>query len=347
MFKVGVPMNQRIQKVARVGVVLAILLATCAIGASFSSAAPDPCQDVWQGATPSDPLGKVPSVTSAHPGDSVTYTFNWHSTGAANALLEDCYRVDDGSVSSLNAIVSGFYHSVSIPNVGDNGSAQSYEYTIQIPNDASLIGHSIVNRAKMPQGSTESRTDFVSVAITEAPCTENCGEVDGTTDGTTDGSVDGSTDGTTDGNVDGSTDGTTDGSVDGSTDGTTDGNVDGSTDGTTDGSVDGSTDGTTDGSVDGSTDGTTDGTVSDGSTDGSTVGNEVLGNVFERKPLATTGSETTVLAVIGFAMLMAGAAMRFGRFGAREVYATSADSSPADLLAKALRARDRDTTCGK
>ena len=288
MFKVGVPQKERIHKLARVGVVLAVLLATCAIGISFSSAAPDACQDVWQGATPSDPLGKVADPTSVHPGDSVTYTFQWHSTGAANALLEDCYRVDDGSDPDLNDLVSGFYHNVSVANVGDNGSLQTYQYTITIPDDNSLIGHSVVNRAKMPQGSTESRTDFVSVAITEAPCTEDCG-----------------------------------------------------------GGTTGDTSGTT-GDTSGTTGGTTGGTAAGGTTGGNSVPDEVLGNVIKRKPLAQTGSETTVLAIIGFAMLMAGAAMRFGRFGT-ELYATSASDSmtPADMLANALRARSRDWTCRK
>jgi hypothetical protein len=334
MNTVGVVRNTNLRRLARIGVLVVVLVASCGLGMTLSVAAPDPCQDVWQGATPSDPLGKVPSVTEAHPGDQVTYTFNWHSTGAANAILEDCYRVDEGLNGSLNDLVSDFYHSVSVPNVGDNGSAQQYQYTITIPNDPSLIGHSVVNRAKMPQGSTESRTDFVSVAITEAPCTSDCGGGDGQTDGTVDGNTD---DGTVDGNTD-------DGTVDGNTD---DGSVDGNTDdGTVDGNTDdGSVDGSTDGSVDGSTDGSTDGSV-DGSTDGSTDGSEVLGNVTTRKPLATTGSETTALAWIGTAMLMVGVGLRFGRFG-QEAFAADEAPSAHDLIAKALQARSRNTTCSK
>ena len=332
---VGVQKNFT-RKLARVGVVLVILVATCGISIGFSAAAKDPCGDVWQGATPNDPLGKVADKTEAHPGDQITYTFSWHSTGDAQASIEDCYRVDTGSDSTLNGLVDTLYKAADIDNQGDNGSAQTWSYTITVPNDPSLIGHSIVNRAKMTHGSVESRTDLVSVAIT---CAENC---DG---GSTDGAVDGTTDGTTDGQVDGTTDGTTDGSVDGTTDGTTDGQVDGTTDGTTDGSVDGTTDGTTDGNVDGTTDGSTDGGTSTGS--GSHVGDKVLGRTIHKKPLATTGSETTALALIGFAMLMLGVALRFGRFG-HEAYAVEmGEASPQDLLAKALRARARDWTCRK
>src|SRR2546430_2641566 len=87
----GVLKGMKARKLVRIGVVLAILLSSSAVGLSLSSAAPDPCQDVWKGATPGDPLGKVADPTSAHPGDSVTYTFTWHSTGAANAGIEDCY----------------------------------------------------------------------------------------------------------------------------------------------------------------------------------------------------------------------------------------------------------------
>jgi len=319
------------RKLARIGVVLVILVATCGISVGISAAAKDPCGDVWAGATPNDPLGKAADKTEAHPGDTITYTFTWHSTGDAQASIEDCYRVDTGSDSSLNGLVDGLYKSVDIDNQGDNGSPQTWSYEITVPNDPSLIGHSIVNRAKMTHGSVESRTDLVSVAIT---CAENC---DG---GSTDGAVDGTTDGSTDGAVDGTTDGTTDGNVDGTTDGTTDGNVDGTTDGTTDGQVDGTTDGTTDGSTDGNVDGGT-------STGGSSTGNEVLGRQIHRKPLATTGSQTTAMALIGFAMLMIGVALRFGRFG-HEAYAVAADeASTQDLLAKALGARARNRTCRK
>jgi len=325
------------RKLARIGVVLVILVATCGISIGMSAAAKDPCSDVWQGATPNEPLGKVADKSEAHPGDTVTYTFSWHSTGDAQASIEDCYRVDDGSDSSLNGIVDGFYKSADIDNQGDNGSAQTWSYTITIPNDPSLIGHSIVNRAKMTHGSVESRTDLVSVAIT---CAENCGggSTDGAVDGTTDGTTDGQVDGTTDGTVDGTTDGTTDGTVDGTTDGTTDGQVDGTTDGTTDGNVDGTTDGTTDGQVDGTT---------DGSTDGSNVGDQVLGRTIHRKPLATTGSATTALAWLGMAMLMIGVTLRFGRFG-HEAYAlATGEASTEDKLKMAIRARSRNRTCEK
>jgi hypothetical protein len=103
-----------------------------------------------------------------------------------------------------------------------------------------------------------------------------------------------------------------------------------------------------DDSVDDGSDVQSDDSVADD--DGSTPsddGGEVLGNTITKKPLATTGSETTVLALIGFAMLMVGATLRFGRFG-RQAYATaSSTETPAELLAKAFEARSRHWTCRK
>ena len=312
MFEVGVLQEKKTRKLARISVVLAVLVATCGIGIGLSAAAPDPCQDVWQGLTPKNPLTKTANPTSVHPGDTVTYTFGWTSTGDVAAALEDCYRVDDGSNDTLNALVTGFYHSVDVPNVGASGTAQTYAYTITIPNDSSLVGHSIVNRAKMTHGSVESRTGLVEVPIT---CAENCGG-----GGTTTGSSTGDTSGT-------STGGTSTGDTSGT-----------STGGTSTGGTSGTSTGET---STGGTSGTTTGTST-----GSTVKNEVLGRTIARKPLATTGSETTALAWIGSLMLMVGLALRFGKFGPREIYAAASDSpTTADLLLKAIRSRSRDWTC--
>ncbi|MFY9587258.1 MAG: hypothetical protein WAT66_07380 [Actinomycetota bacterium] len=52
--------------------------------------------------------------------------------------------------------------------------------------------------------------------------------------------------------------------------------------------------------------------------DNKQLGDEVLGRTVTRKPLATTGSTTTVLAVFGFALLMIGSFLRFGRFGTQK-----------------------------
>ncbi len=175
MFEVGAVRQGKARKLARISVTLGVILIFSSFGMVLTSAAPpDPCQDVWEGVTQSEPLVKIADPATAFPGDEVTYTFQWHSTGAPEASLEDCYRVDDGSNSSLNDLVSGFYHNVDIVNQGDNGDLQTYEYTITIPDDDSLIGHKVVNRAKMTKGSVESRTALVEVTIAD-PCTENCG----------------------------------------------------------------------------------------------------------------------------------------------------------------------------
>ena len=210
-------------RMARLSVVLGVVFAMSGFGMALSAAAPagTACNGVFSGATPRDPIMKTADVSEAFPGGSVTYTIEWTSTGADTADVTDCFRVDDGSDDDLNAIVEPLSYADERPNVGGADQAQSWSVTVEIPNDDSLIGHSVVNRVKITHGSVESRSDLVSVAIVEPPCTEDCGGEDGNTD---DGSTD---DGSTD---DGSTD---DGSTD---DGSTDGQVGGNTD---DGSTDG------------------------------------------------------------------------------------------------------------
>ena len=309
------------QRLARVSVVLGVLFALSAFGVALSSAAPPAvqCNGVFDGATPNDPILKTASVSEAYPGGSVTYTIQWTATGADTADVTDCFRVDDGSDDDLNAIVEGLSYADDRPNDGGAGVLQTWEVTVEIPNDDDLIGHSVVNRVKITNGSVESRSDYIEVAIVEPPCTENCGGEDGSTD---DGSTD---DGSTD---DGSTD---DGSTD---DGSTD---DGSTD---DGSTD---DGSTD---DGSTD---DGSTDDGSTDGTPTddgssdddGTVVQGTkTVKKKPqvLAQTGPETTVLSIIGSLLLMAGIAMRYGF---RPAFAGNTQA----MVAEAIRRRNRSWTC--
>src|SRR5437867_3052647 len=107
MIKVGAVLQERTRKLARVGVVLAVLVATCGIGIGLSAAAPklDPkCNGVFNGNTPTDPIEKSADKTQASPGDSVTYTIHWTSTGNDTANVTDCFRVDDGSDNALNAL---------------------------------------------------------------------------------------------------------------------------------------------------------------------------------------------------------------------------------------------------
>jgi hypothetical protein len=312
MIQAGVVLQERMRKLARVGVVLAVLVATCGIGIGLSAAAPkvDPkCNGVFNGQTPNDPIVKTANKAQASPGDSVTYTISWTSTGNDSANVTDCFRVDDGSENALNALVEpgNYAQDVSQPEAD---TPMTLVVTVQIPNDASLIGHTVYDRAKITHGSQESRSDLIGVEIV---CTENCGS-ETTTGGTTTGSSTGDTTGGT----------TTGGSTGDTTGGTTTG-------------------GTTSG---------TSGTVTTGSsTGGTTSGNEVLGRVIHRKvakkALATTGSETTALAWLGLAMLMVGMALRFGRFGIREAYAVaSGRPSKDDMITKAIRTRSRDWTCG-
>jgi hypothetical protein len=132
------------------------------------------CDSVFEGQTPADPILKTADRTQAYAGQVVTYTLTFKSTGTSDNVTADCYRVDDGSNDTLNALVTGFNAEQTNPNVGDMGSVQTVTYTIKIPDDPSLVGHSIVDRAKATSGSVESRSDLVSVDIVAPPCTENC-----------------------------------------------------------------------------------------------------------------------------------------------------------------------------
>jgi hypothetical protein len=125
------------------------------------------CDSVFQGATPQDPITKTANVTTAHPGDSVTFTFTWNKTGTATAELADCFRVDDGSDPSLNALVSSLNWTTTHDNSGPDPQVETQ--TVVIPNDAALIGHTVQDRAKATFGSVESRSDIISVTITAAP----------------------------------------------------------------------------------------------------------------------------------------------------------------------------------
>ena len=300
---------------ARLSVVLGVVLAMSGFGMALSSAAPPAvqCNGVFEGATPNDPILKTADVSEAYPGGSVTYTIQWTSTGANTADVTDCFRVDAGDDDELNAIVEPLNYTDDRPNVGGADQLQTWEVTVEIPDNDDLIGHSVVNRVKITNGSVESRSDLISVDIVEPPCSENCGGDGSTDDGSTD---DGSTD-------DGSTD---DGSTD---DGSTD---DGSTD-------DGSTD---DGSTDDGTptdDGSTDGTpTDDGSSDDDGTVVQGTKNVKKKQVLAQTGPETTLLSIIGSLFLMLGLAMRYG-------YRPALASSTQAMVSEAIRRRNRNWTC--
>lgn len=127
------------------------------------------CDSVFEGQTPADPIIKTADRTQAYAGQVVTYTLTFKSTGTSDNVTADCYRVDDGSNDTLNALVTGFNSEQTNPNLGDMGSVQTVTYTITIPDDPSLVGHSIVDRAKATSGSVESRSDLVSVDIVQAP----------------------------------------------------------------------------------------------------------------------------------------------------------------------------------
>jgi len=148
--------------------VLVLMTGVLVVGHSVAFGAVN-CDSVFQGATPQDPIKKTASVATAHPGDTVTFTFAWNSTGTATAELADCFRVDDGSDSALNALVTPLNWTKTHDNVGADGSPQTETQTITIPDDPALIGHTVADRAKATFGSVESRSDIIEVAITAAP----------------------------------------------------------------------------------------------------------------------------------------------------------------------------------
>jgi hypothetical protein len=136
------------------------------------------CNGVFKGRTPNNPITKTANMSQAYAGQFVTFTVSFKSTGPSKNVVTDCYRVDGGLNSTLNALVTGFNKTTTTDNVGPKGTLQQVTFTIQIPSDPSLVGHSIVDRAKATKGSVESRSDLVSVSIVAppgAPCTSNCG----------------------------------------------------------------------------------------------------------------------------------------------------------------------------
>jgi len=145
-----------------------ILIAT---GVAFAAVN---CDSVFEGATPADPIVKTADKTQAYAGQTVTFTLTFTATGTADNVTADCYRVGDGSDDTLNALVTGFNAEQTNPNVGGKDAVQHVTYTITVPDDASLIGKKIVDRAKATSGSVESRSDLVEVLVLPAPCTENC-----------------------------------------------------------------------------------------------------------------------------------------------------------------------------
>ena len=177
---------------------------------------------------------------------------------------------------------------------------------------------------------------------------DHCLGEEPTTGGTT-GSTSGTSTGDSSGTTTGDTSGTTTGDTSGTTTGDTSGTTTGDTSGTTTGDTSGTTTGDTSGTTTGDTSGSSTGDTSTGAENGTTTGtpvvesdNEVLGRVIDRKQLATTGNETTVLAIFGFALLMLGSALRFGRFGTQVAVATAAD----ELVSRSLMLIERQTRTG-
>jgi hypothetical protein len=165
--------NRARRAIARVAAIAMLLGGTTLVASSVAFAAAANCNGVFEGQTP-DPIQKVADVTEAHPGDTVTFTISWHSTGVSTADVTDCFRVGEGSNATLNGLVTGFNVENDVTNQGDDGTLQTLTSTIVVPNDPSLVGHSIVDRAKITHGSVESRSGLVSVEITPAPCETDC-----------------------------------------------------------------------------------------------------------------------------------------------------------------------------
>ena len=155
-------------------VVLGLLAAGVTLGIHGAALAAVNCDSVFEGQTPADPIVKTADQTQAYAGQQVTFTLTFKSTGTADNVTADCYRVDDGSNAALNALVTGFNDEKTTANQGAMGTEQHVTYTITIPDDASLVGHHIVDRAKATSGSVESRSDLVSVLVVPAPCETNC-----------------------------------------------------------------------------------------------------------------------------------------------------------------------------
>jgi hypothetical protein len=143
------------------------------------------CNGVFNGKTP-NVISKTADKTEAYAGQTVTFTISFNATGAGSNVVTDCYRVDSGSNSSLNALVTGFNATQTSAN-GAKGTLQHVTFQIVVP--SGLVGHSIVDRAKATKGSKESRSQLVSVSVVAPPssgctgsscggntgCTTNCG----------------------------------------------------------------------------------------------------------------------------------------------------------------------------
>src|SRR5207302_9939804 len=156
--------NRARRAIARVAAVALLVSGSALMASSVAFAASADCNGVFPGGTP-DPIQKLVSPTTAHQGDTVTVTIKWHSTGVSTADVTDCFRVDDGSNSTLNAIVTPLNVENDVTNQGNQGDEQTLVATFVVPSDPSLVGHSIVDRAKITHGSVESKSDLLSVAI--------------------------------------------------------------------------------------------------------------------------------------------------------------------------------------
>jgi hypothetical protein len=165
--------NRARRGIARVAAIALFLSGSALVASSVAFAASADCNGVFPGGTP-DPIQKSTDVTQAHLGDTVTVTIKWHSTGVSTADVTDCFRVGDGSDSALNALVTGLNVENDVTNQGNQGDLQTLVSTFVVPNDPSLVGHSIVDRAKITHGSVESKSDLISVAIVPAPCETDC-----------------------------------------------------------------------------------------------------------------------------------------------------------------------------
>jgi hypothetical protein len=133
------------------------------------------CNGVFKGKTPNNPITKVADKSQAYAGQTVTFTVTFKSTGPSSNVVTDCYRVDSGANSTLNALVTGFNAAKTTANTGPKGTVQNVTFSIVVP--SGLVGHSIVDRAKATKGSVESRSDLVSVSIVAPPssgCTGTC-----------------------------------------------------------------------------------------------------------------------------------------------------------------------------
>jgi hypothetical protein len=163
--------NRARRVIARVAAVALLVSGSALVVTSAAHAAVN-CDSVFEGQTPADPIIKTADKRQAYAGQTVTYTLTFKSTGTSDNVTADCYRVDDGSNDTLNALVTGFNDEKTTANDGPNGTVQHVTYTITIPDG--LAGHAIVDRAKATSGSVESRSDLVTLNIVEPPCTENC-----------------------------------------------------------------------------------------------------------------------------------------------------------------------------